>query len=1794
MNRGIVLSTVCAAGIVVGCDKNAVAPPTTGSITLRIVTDAPARAASDTLGTPISSVAAGHLDAARVRVIGPTNKSLNLTAGPSGFSGTVDGLAPGGYTVVVEGLVASEVDYFGQTSGVQVTAGRNASAAITFASFRPVLGDLGPPTAGMAFTARWVRVANASNYRVEWDKNPGFASPSSQDVADTFATITVADTGTYNIRVRAVNAWEPAGRPSDPSSIRLVGTPPLLQNGVPQGGLAGETGSERFFAIHVPSSQNLLTVTISGGTGDANLYLRFGTLPTRSVSDCGSSSSSNTDQCSVPNPSAGDWYVMLHGFAAYSGVSLTAAYRTTPPAPTALTATAVSGTQVDLAWTDNSTAEDGFRIERCVGQGCTAFVEIATVAANVTTYQNTGLTAGTSYGYRVRAYSVAGNSAYSNTATATPPTVPATPTGLTATAVSGTEIDLAWTDNASNEDGFRIERCEGAGCTSFAEIATVGPNVTTYANTGATAGTSYSYQMRAYGVAGNSGYSNTATATPPTVPASPTGLTATAVSGTQNELAWTDNATNEDGYRIERCAGAGCTTFAQIATVGANVVTYRDAGLTGGTSYSYQVRAYNVAGNSGYSNTATGLPPTVPVPPSALTATPVSGTQIDLVWTDNAVNEDGFRVERCEGAGCTSFAEIATVGANVVTYRDAGLTAGASYSYRVRAHNVAGNSGYSNTATAVPPAVPVSPTGLTVTAVSATQIDLAWTDNATNEDGFRIERCNGAGCTTFAEITTVGANVVTYQDAGLTAGTSYSYRVRAYNVAGSSGYSNTATATPPTVPASPTGLTATVVSGTQIDLAWTDNATNEDGYRIERCAGAGCTSFAEIATVGANVATYQDAGLTGGTSYSYQVRAYNVAGNSGYSNTATRLPPTVPAPPSALTATPGSGTQIDLVWTDNAVNEEGFRIERCVGAGCVAFVEISTVGADVTTYQDTGLTPGTSYSYRARTYNLAGNSAYSNTATAAPPTVSVSPTGLTATSVSATQIDLAWTDNSTTEDGYRIERCSGGGCTAFGEIATVGVNATTYQNTGLTQGTGYSYRVRAYNVTGNSEYSNTAMVPVGPSGLGATAVSGTQIDLAWTDNATDEDGFRIEQCQGANCSTFGEIATVGANVTSYQNLFLTPGTSYSYRVRAFTTTGTSAYSAPAAAATPLPAPSGLTATAVSATQISLAWQDNSGNEDGFRIERCAGAGCTTFGEIATVGANVAAYANPGLTAGTGYSYRVRAYNGTGSSTYSNTAVVPVAPTNLTATAVSGNEIDLAWTDNATDEDGFRIEYCAGVGCTTFGEVATVGANVTSYQAFFVSSGTSYSFRVRAHTTAGGTSSYSNTASAATPLPAPSGLTATAVSATQISLAWQDNSGNEDGFRIERCAGAGCTTFGEIATVGANVTAYANPGLTAGTGYSYRVRAHNAIGNSSYSNTATATTPTASASVSAGDNHTCRVTTAGVAYCWGNNFNGQLGDGSTTPSLTPVAVAGGLAFQSITAGQQYSCGVTTANAAYCWGAGDGGNLGNGSATNSATPSPVVGGLVFQSVSAGTTHSCGVTSGGAAYCWGNNSGGQLGIGSTASSTVPVAASGGLVFQSVSAGATHSCGVTTGGDAYCWGESDLGQVGDGSTAMRTTPVPVSGGHQFRSVSAGIGFTCGVTSGDVAYCWGNNFDGQLGNGLLVSSTTPTLVSGGLSFGSISAGGPNACGVTTAGAAYCWGDNSSGQLGNGLTEDSPTPSAVVGGLAFQSVSASGSYHTCGLTTSGAAYCWGNNASGQLGNGTTVGSNVPVLVSSPP
>jgi hypothetical protein len=183
---------------------------------------------------------------------------------------------------------------------------------------------------------------------------------------------------------------------------------------------------------------------------------------------------------------------------------------------------------------------------------------------------------------------------------------PADPTGLAAAAVSSSQINLSWTAGDATATGFKIERCAGAGCSDFAQVATTAGNVTGYNDTGLAASTSYNYRVQATNGAGNSDYSNIAGATTDaaTTPAAPTNLTATAVNSRRINLAWSDNANNETGYRVERCTGATCTNFSLIASPGANATSYASTGLAARTTYRYRVYAVNASGASGYSNIA--------------------------------------------------------------------------------------------------------------------------------------------------------------------------------------------------------------------------------------------------------------------------------------------------------------------------------------------------------------------------------------------------------------------------------------------------------------------------------------------------------------------------------------------------------------------------------------------------------------------------------------------------------------------------------------------------------------------------------------------------------------------------------------------------------------------------------------------------------------------------------------------------------------------------------------------------------------------------------------------------------------------------------------------------------------------------------------------------------------------------------------------------------------------------------------------------------------------------------------
>jgi alpha-tubulin suppressor-like RCC1 family protein len=301
-------------------------------------------------------------------------------------------------------------------------------------------------------------------------------------------------------------------------------------------------------------------------------------------------------------------------------------------------------------------------------------------------------------------------------------------------------------------------------------------------------------------------------------------------------------------------------------------------------------------------------------------------------------------------------------------------------------------------------------------------------------------------------------------------------------------------------------------------------------------------------------------------------------------------------------------------------------------------------------------------------------------------------------------------------------------------------------------------------------------------------------------------------------------------------------------------------------------------------------------------------------------------------------------------------------------------------------------------------------------------------------------------------------------------------------------------------------------------------------------------------------------------------------------------------RSISVGLYHICGIAFGGDAYCMGLNNYGQLGRGTKDETFSPvGRVQGGIMFTSISAGAFHTCGLTSSGSASCWGAGEEGRLGNDSGKDSSVLVPVSGGLTFRMISAGYRNTCGVTTNGAAYCWG--GIGGTGaprggaDPPNAF--APAAVPGNLVFNQISAGYFFICGVTTSGVGYCWGNNEAGQLGNGSDRDSDTPVPVSGGLKFKSLSAAvGGHACGVATSGAAYCWGLNDSGQLGNGTRKGSRVPVPVLGGLTFVSISA-GHFHTCGVTTDGELYCWGAEGSG-LGVGNKAGSAVPVRVSGMP
>ncbi|MCX5859617.1 MAG: fibronectin type III domain-containing protein [Proteobacteria bacterium] len=560
--------------------------------------------------------------------------------------------------------------------------------------------------------------------------------------------------------------------------------------------------------------------------------------------------------------------------------------------------------------------------------------------------------------------------------------------------------------------------------------------------------------------------------------------------------------------------------------------------------------------------------------------------------------------------------------------------------------------------------------------------------------------------------------------------------------------------------------------------------------------------------------------------------------------------------------------------------------------------------------------------------------------------VPAAPASLAAAAVSTTQIDLSWQDNSSDEKGFQLERKTGGG--AYALLASLSLDATSYSDAGLTPDTSYTYRVNAFNHGGNSAYSNevTAQtlsnLPAAPAGLSAAAVPGHQINLSWSAGSSNQDGFEVEHKAG-DTGTYVSLGTLGAGVLTFSDLNLTPGVDYYYRVRAYNTYGNSGYSGEASARALEPA-----------LQISAGGFHTCALFAGGKVE-CWGD--NSYGQIGN-GTTTTAFVPVQVS---GLSEEVTAI----SAGYSHTCVL---------TRAGGVK---CWGINDSGQLGLGEisgpEYCTdSMPCSRFPREVQ---NLSSVIAM-ISAG---AFHTCALTGGGGLKCWGDNAfgqvgdGTTKPRGFPVDVSGLVSGIVNFSSGGYHNCAVTGGGAV-KCWGL--NDFGQLGmdpTSGPElVTSYQD-----GTPYQY-----------SYSSTPITVQGfpsdfTTVAAVTAGGMHSCALNYMGAVQCWGRNFYGQLGNGSYNEYIpSPVCVGMSLCtggMQSISAGNNHTCAVTTGGALKCWGEGDFGQIGNGDTLNYYDPQPVANvASGVTSVSAGGNHTCALMEGGWARCWGLNLSGQLGDG------------------------------------------------------------------------------------------------------------------------------------------------------------------------------------------------------------------------
>ncbi len=718
-----------------------------------------------------------------------------------------------------------------------------------------------------------------------------------------------------------------------------------------------------------------------------------------------------------------------------------------------------------------------------------------------------------------------------------------------------------------------------------------------------------------------------------------------------------------------------------------------------------------------------------PDPPRGLTATADGASVIELNWSapldrgSSAIT--GYWIEVSTDVGATWSTRVRDTGSTATRYRHTGLSADTTLHYRVSAINSFDTGDASNVASATTEErVPNAPRGLTARARGTSAIELDWaapsSAGTAPVTGYRIEwsRTGRSPWTALKADTESTATAYTHRD--LDPGTTRHYRVAAISRVGRSAWSSVARATTDvTTPGAPTGLraTASAVGGsTQLLLTWTrpstDGGSAITGYRIEMSV-TGVAGWTLVATAPSTAITYVHTGLTPGTTRYYRVAAINRVGRSDWSNvdpgTTNAAPPGQPLNVRARAKGP---TSITLSWeapaTDGGAQIVGYSVRRR-GPHDGTWITIHpNTGTTETTFTDTGLQPAAVYRYQVRAVNSAGDGPWSfEAATTTHPDVPGAPFNLTARAVGTSRIDLSWSAPRNTGGapilGYRIEASSDAGGTWRIIRRNTGSATTTFADVNLQPATTRHYRVAAVNTAGTGPFSNyarattDATLPGVPRTLVAEADGTSRIDLSWqaptSDGGARVSGYRIEVSENGGASWRDLVGNTRTTTTVYTHTGLEPATTRHYRVSAVNRIGEGRASRVASAttdATVPDAPTGLTAAAVTPTQIDLAWvapaYDGGAPITGYRIE-VSETGAAWVGLVRNTESTATTFSHTGLLPGSTRHYRVSAINraGTGAASASasaatddpvqragrlNTRVLPHVAAAMTSSTVS--------------------------------------------------------------------------------------------------------------------------------------------------------------------------------------------------------------------------------------------------------------------------------------------------------------------------------------------------------------------------------------------------------------------------------------------------------------------------------------------------------------------------------------------